>query len=146
MSLVEFVSFLYGVKSGKHLDKLLPNKLLAIKRWYYSLRIYTLKLIIISHFQLSSSIKRAFPALHQNTRQQPDEASTTTGGVTFVFREAYVAAGATLANIDASIFEIVSCFVGPRYCSRLLITSLFLLGSLTVGGLLPRLIKLAHCK
>ena len=144
VSLVEFVNFLYGVKSGKHS----PNKLVALKVWWYSLRIITLKLIIISHFQLSSSIKRAFPLLSHigNTTvagNQPRGNGTTSNNP---FRVAFVAAGAALSNIDASVFEVVACFVGPRQRDRLLITSLSILGFLAVSSLIPWVLKIARCK
>ena len=137
VSLVEFVNFMYGVKSGEHS----PNKLVALKVWWYSLRIITLKLIIISHFQLSSSIKRAFPALAAVAENQTR--GTTSNNA---FRVAFVAAGAALSNINASVFEVVACFVGPRQRSRLLITSLSFLGFLAVGSLIPWVLKTARCK
>ena len=53
-SLVEFVNFFYGVRSGKHS----PSKLMAVMHWWFSLQTLTLKVVVISHFQLNSSIRR----------------------------------------------------------------------------------------
>ena len=144
VSLVEFVNFLYGVKSGKHS----PNKLVSLKVWWYSLRIITLKLIIISHFQLSSSIKRAFPLLSHvgNTTVAGNQLRGNGTTSNNPFRVAFVAAGAALSNVDASVFEVVACFVGPRQRDRLLITSLSVVGFLAVSSLIPWVLKKARCK
>lgn len=51
VNLIEFIQFLYGIKRGKHT----PNKLLAIKRWYYSLKM------------VSSCTPFIVPATHEST-------------------------------------------------------------------------------
>ena len=78
------------------------------------------------------------------TTSDLSNATATTASGSNVFRTTFVAAGAALSNLNASVFEVVSCFIGPRYRSRLLITTLSLLGCLVLGWVIPWLVKRVH--
>jgi hypothetical protein len=143
VTLDEFVTFVCDLRDGKKsIDAQSKHgaAFLAFWGWWFSLKSQTLQAVIITHFQLQSSIPRSFPEMDVKLRIDVGVESNSTASLTY-FQKALGEATGALSNLNVAVFEIFTCFLGPRHEARLLYTTATALTLLAVASAFPRIIR-----
>ena len=160
VTLDEFVTFVCHLRDGKKsinvqskYGKLFFAFWGSAMEWWRSMKSQTLRAVIITHFQLYSSIQRSFPELNVQlktsaaTAPVPAIPTPTAGPVgnstapVAYFQKALGEATGAVSNLNVAVFEIVGCFLGPRHEARLLYTTATAITLMVVASIVPRIIR-----
>jgi hypothetical protein len=160
VTLDEFVTFVCHLRDGKKsinvqskYGKLFFAFCGSAMEWWRSMKSQTLRAVIITHFQLYSSIQRSFPELNVQletsaaTAPVPATPTPTAGPVgnstapVAYFQKALGDATGAVSNLNMAVFEIVGCFLGPRHEARLLYTTATAIALMVVASIIPRIIR-----
>jgi hypothetical protein len=136
----EFLDFFYDLKRGTGSTNPLKARLSRLYRWYCSTKTQTLKVVLITYFQLVSSIPRSYPLVAGKKSDETDSSrgegsaaaagnnSTTTGPLASM-RAIIEPVLDVLGNVNVQAADGIQCMVGPRYIDRLIFTAVVVLGS-----------------
>ena len=157
VTLGEFVSFVCDLRDGKHMDhsKCMSASiafLRAIKKRWRSMKSHTLRTVIITHFQLISSIDRSFPDMVVNLSERKNTAdvsaaaeaasNSTVGPHNSILALSSIesavnnVAGA-VSNVNIAVLDFIACFLGPRHLNKVVYTTVTAIGLLLVTSALP---------
>jgi hypothetical protein len=158
VTLNEFVTFVCDLRDGKkssvdmqsQLGKTSVAVVGSVLAWWRSMKSQSLRAVIITHFQLMSSIFVSFPELEAKATAAPSAATAssiveagvrnTTSPLAF-FKESVNDVTSTVANINVAVVEFITCFVGPRHEPRLLYSTVTIVGLLLVFSTVSRTLK-----
>ena len=115
--------------------------------------------MLITYFQLISSIPRSFPLVAGKKTAESSDTSVATQA--FSRKNSTEPVGATgpldsmkealqpvldaLGNINVQAIDMVQCIVGPRYIDRLTFTSVLVVGSIGIAWAIVGVIQLRAC-
>ena len=138
VTLDALIKFQYDFRKGKHAVQSKRSKACiaavgSALEWWRSMKSQTLRAVIITHFQLMSSLKVSFPEM--GVRDAADEIFSN--GTVSIFKEALNDATGTVSSLNVAVLEYIGCFVGPRHESRLIYTTVTAIGLLLAAGLIP---------
>ena len=149
MTLDEFITFECDIRQGKHAVRSKRSEVCiaavsSVLEWWRSMKSQTLRAVVITHFQLMSSLKIGFPDMDVSDPAGDaavvETASNSTMGV---FKEALNEATGTVASLNVAILEYIGCFVGPRHASRLIYSTTTAIGLLLAASMVPWAIRRA---
>ena len=143
MTLDEFITFACDIRQGKQSLRSKRSEVCiaavsSVIEWWRSMKSQTLRAVVITHFQLMSSLKVSFPDMDVSDPAGDaavvETASNSTMGV---FKEALNEATGTVASLNVAILEYIGCFVGPRHASRLIYSTMTAIGLLLAASMVP---------
>ena len=154
LSLHELVTYLYDLRDqGKMYGSFmrLGNKFVE---WWSSTKVATLRFVMLTHFQLLSSISTSLPDLFEHRwdgRQQQSDGSnrrstnstSSSDGFVDQVQDGLANVAGAVSNANAAILEFVACFIGPRHWHKLFIPSLTSMACLALAWLVPSTLKWA---
>ena len=165
VTLDEFVTFVCDLRDGKQVNvqskygKACFACIGSVASWWQSMKVVTLKAVIITHFQLMSSISATYPEL--NVRLDPNAAAAAVATTATTVAASNIKAGAqnnnttpvmmvkktvgdvtgAVSNLNVAVFEFIGCFVGPRHEAKLLYTTVTALTLMAVASLVPWIVR-----
>ena len=143
MSLEEFITFECDIRKGKLAVRSRRGDAVAsVLAWWRSMKSETLRSVIITHFQLSTSIMVSFPDMDvSKAANSPAQAKivvdTNSNSTTSFFKEALNDAAGTVTSLNVAVLEYIGCFVGPRHESRLVYSTMTAIGLLLAASVVP---------
>jgi hypothetical protein len=154
----EFLAFFYDLKSGSKSTNPLRARLARLYDWYGSTKTQTLKVVLITYFQLVSSIPRSFPLVagasttegeHEGAGPTSsavvgDSISNSTGPLDSM-KVALEPALDFVGNLNVQALDVIQCLIGPRYIDRLIFCAAIILGSICVFWSAVLLLHLCAC-
>ena len=159
VTLKELVKLLYGLKDGSLSSSKTRRR---CSKWLqylaYSSKSKTLRIVLLTHFQLSSSVTKCFPTLDElglsstatMTFSNATDIRNRTVGIKSMkelttdemMRVGTEIAGA-VGDIDFSFLEFTNCLTGPRHYDLLVAKTTATLAILIIAWYVPELIRLA---
>ena len=161
VTLDECVTFVCDLRDGKQVDaqskygKACFACIGSVATWWQSMKVVTLKAVIITHFQLMSSIAATYPEL--NVRLDPNAAAAATATTAaasnntagaqnnttpvMMVKKAVGDITGAVSNLNVAVFEYIGCFVGPRHEAKLLYTTATALTLMLVASLVPWIVR-----
>ena len=148
VTLDEFVTFVCDLREGKHAIRSKCGKASIaafghVLEWWCSIKSQTLRAVVITHFQLMSSLEISFPEMDVNLMDRRNAAkakvvaaaeaasnrtASAPNGTLHFFKDALNDATGTVSNLNVAVMEHILCFVGPRHESQLVKTTVAALG------------------
>ena len=143
VTLDEFITFSCDLRTGKHAVRSKRHlsciaAMGSAVEWWRSMKSQTLRAVVITHFQLMSSLKISFPELDvRDAAGDANAVKLSSNVTTSFFKKALNDATGVFASLNVAVFEFIGCFVGPRHASRLIYTTVTAIGFLLAASIVP---------
>ena len=139
----EFIIFFFQMKSGEKSTNPIRRFISGLKSYWWSTRSKTVKSILISHFQLTSSLALSFPGMYLAVHDDSSAESATafTGMFSSVQHQVQPTFDA-VSNLNVQVVDFLGCAVGPRQIQRLGFKTGFLLCLIGLPWIFALLLKL----
>ena len=163
----EFLVWFYRLKSGKGSMNPIRARFARLGDWYFSIKTQTLKVVLVTYFQLLSSIPRSFPLVARagtssKGSESPAEASATSAstqaaqgynsteptkqaGPMDLMMAAFQPVLDALGNFNVQVIDTIQCIVGPRYIDRLTFTATLIIGSIGTAWAIVGILHVCAC-
>lgn len=125
----EFIIFYFHMKSGHKSSNPVRVHIARLTSYWFSVRTKTVKTILISHLQLTSSLTVSFPSMYLATNvlaggaesaySSTDETNTAVSGIFASVQNGVQPVFDVASNLNIQVVEFIGCAVGPRQAQRL---------------------------
>ena len=125
----EFIIFYFHMKSGHKSSNPVRVHISRFTSYWFSVRTKTVKTILISHLQLTSSLTVSFPSMYVatnvladgavSTYSSTDETNTVVSGIFASVQNGVQPIFDVASNLNIQAVEFIGCAVGPRQAQRL---------------------------
>jgi hypothetical protein len=155
----EFLSFFYELEKGRISSNKCRLRISRFLAWKESGRVQAIKIVLITHFQLISSVSRAFPRFHEadvallNRLNNVSLADTNhslhdlggsvsgKGGGLSAVRQLLEPVLDVIGNINLDVIEIWSCAMGPRHITKMVFLTSTIIVVMGLLAVLPMCVR-----
>ena len=132
----EFLSFFYQLEKGRISTNKCRKRISRFKGYFDSGRVKAIKIVLITHFQLISSVPRAFPQFQEAEAVMLNRLNNVSlagadpslhglggsvSGILGAARNLLEPALDVIGNINLNALQIWSCAMGPRHITKMVL-------------------------
>ena len=116
----EFIAFFFEMRSGHKSTNPVRVQIARLTSCWWSPRTKTVKSILISHLQLTSSLVVSFPGMYSDLNASTDKTDTNfVSGIFSSVQDEVQPVFDVVSNMNVQVLQFMSCAVGPRQVQRL---------------------------